>query len=336
MVVTQLIELDRIEEILERFRDLSGSLLRANTLDSIQVMNRDFPIYSLSIGNPDPKVPTLGLFGGVHGLERIGTHVVVSFLEHLLELARWDRQTQERLEQMRIVAIPLVNPAGMFLGKRSNPNDVDLMRDAPVQAVDPAWMLGGHRWSRLLPWYMGPEGKDMERESRALVDFVKTEMFQAPVSLALDVHSGFGARDRLWYPYAKTKEPFPDIALAERLAQILDATYSHHIYLIEPQSVSYTTHGDLWDYLYDQHREQKTQRPAQPDQVFIPWTLEMGSWIWIRKNPPQIFSALGPFNPVKPHRHRRTMRRHIALMDFFMRAVLNPQSWITDAKGALV
>jgi hypothetical protein len=29
----------------------------------------------------------------------------------------------------------------------------------------------------------------------------------------------------------------------------------HDFYVIEPQSVQYTTHGDLWDYMYDMSRQ---------------------------------------------------------------------------------
>lgn len=53
----------------------------------------------------------------------------------------------------------------------------------------------------------------------------------------------------------------------------------------------------------------------------------MGSWLWIRKNPIQIFSFTGPFNPVKPHRYQRIMRRHLSLIDFLQRVTLYDSSW---------
>jgi hypothetical protein len=81
------------------------------------------------------------------------------------------------------------------------------------------------------------------------------------------------------------------------------------------------TNGDLWDYLYDEHRKN------HPERVFIPWTIEMGSWQWVKKNPRQIFSMLGAFNPTLPHRRARTLRRHLTLFDFLHRVVVSSKAW---------
>jgi hypothetical protein len=246
-------------------------------------------------------------------------------LESLFAQAEWDKDLQKRFESCRLVSIPLINPAGMYFGQRSNLNGIDLMRNAPVEAEgETPFLLGGHRYSPQLPWYRGPEEKkEMELEASVLVDYVKDQCFGAPAALTLDIHSGFGAKDRLWFPYAKTTAAFPSLNEVNRLKQMLDQSYPNHIYSVEPQSLSYTTHGDLWDYIYDQHRIVN----ASNSNVFIPWTLEIGSWLWIRKNPVQLFSALGPFNPVKIHRHRRTMRRHLPLLDFFLRTTKHYSTW---------
>jgi hypothetical protein len=83
----------------------------------------------------------------------------------------------------------------------------------------------------------------------------------------------------------------------------------------------YTTHGDLWDYLYNRAMQQSGG-------IFIPFTLEMGSWQWIRKNPRQLFRFRHLFNPVLPHRQRRILRRHQVLFDFLMRAVHGYSHWL--------
>ncbi|MCB0348564.1 MAG: zinc carboxypeptidase, partial [Bdellovibrionales bacterium] len=131
----------------------------------------------------------------------------------------------------------------------------------------------------------------------------------------------FGLRDRLWYPYAKTKKPFPLEPTALTFKILIDKAHPFHVYKVEPQSHSYTTHGDLWDYLFDMNHS------TNPNNIFIPWCLEMGSWTWIRKNPLQLFSSLGPFHPMKPHRYQRIMRRHYNLLDIFSRACLNFKAW---------
>lgn len=312
-------EQDRLEKLLERVPDI----VDVRTLATVEANGRSFPIQGLVIGSKDKTVPTLGLFGGVHGLERVGTQVVVAYLESFFEQLRWDADLNEKLKTCRLVVIPIVNPGGMYLGWRANPNGVDLMRNSPVEAlVKPVPVLGGQRFSARLPYFRGAENAALEIESKALVDFVREEMFPARASLALDLHSGFGAIDRLWYPYAKTTEPFPRIAETHKISELLTRSFPNHVYRIEPQSLSYTTHGDLWDYLFDEHMKERGA-----DVPFIPWTLEMGSWIWIRKNPAQIFNPLGVFNPIKEHRLRRTLRRHLPLLDFFFRAVRHHSAW---------
>ena len=57
-------------------------------------------------------------------------------------------------------------------------------------------------------------------------------------------------------------------------------------------------------------------------------TLELGSWRWIRKNPRQLFSRLGMFNPVKAHRTERVLRRHTNFLDFLTRAAFASQRWL--------
>ncbi|MEZ4742243.1 MAG: M14 family zinc carboxypeptidase [Bdellovibrionota bacterium] len=299
------------------------SLVKTNELARVDIKNKSYPIISFEIGTDDVEAPVLGLFGGVHGLEKVGTHVVVSYLQSLFRQMKWDDDLRAQLNSSRIVAIPLLNPGGMATNRRANPKGIDLMRNAPIEAdgKNLPLLIGGHRISNRLPWYRGKKGDEMELEAQTLVSFVKEKIFPSTTALTVDFHSGFGMIDRFWYPYAKTSSQFPNIKDVQGLKDLLDETLHHHIYSIEPQSYSYTTHGDLWDFLYDQHFQENIRNGHK---VFIPWTLEMGSWNWIKKNPKQIFSSLGLFNPIIEHRHDRTMRRHQALVEFLFRAVRNP------------
>ncbi len=313
---------------LERLLDSLVKHARVEVMGQAQVGELDFPLYAVSLGSTDPEAPVLGLFAGVHGLERIGTQVLLSFLQTVDQLLTWDRSFQELLQQSRLLFMPLVNPGGMFLRSRANPNGVDLMRNAPVHAekMSPLQIYGGQRFSSKLPWYRGPAGAPMEKEAQALCDFVRKEVFSSKVAITVDVHSGFGSVDRIWFPYAKTKRPFPNVSEVFAIKNLLDRTYPNHIYTLEPQSRQYTTHGDLWDYLYDEHRK------IEKESVFIPLALELGSWIWVRKNVKQIFSLLGAFNPMTPHRLSRTLRRHLIFFEFLHRAVVASESWARLAK----
>jgi hypothetical protein len=288
-----------------------------------------FPVYSVAFGSKNPGDPVLALVGGVHGQEKIGAQVVLSYLETLSELVQWDDLTNLALERLKIVFYPIVNPAGMFLLRRGNGNRVDLMRNAPGGESRLLSLLAGQRISPYLPWYRGKSGAPMEPEAQALCNFVRREIFPARVSIALDCHSGFGTTDRLWFPYSRSFEPFPDLAEAFALKNLLDSTYPNHVYCMEPVAGSYLIQGDLWDYLYD---EQQAQSGAF--QRFLPLTLEMGSWLWLKKNPVQLFSALGLFQPMGVHRHKRVLRRHLPLLDFLQKALVSPKPWahLAEAK----
>jgi predicted deacylase len=233
------------------------------------------PIVALTAGTEDRAAPAVVITAGVHGLERVGTHVVLAWLQGLVAQRTWDAVLRDELEALRLVIVPVVNPGGMLLDRRSNPRGVDLMRNAPVESERATWLVGGHRLGELLPWYRGRTGEAMEVEAAALCRMVEDAVFPHEFALALDVHSGFGRRDRLWYPFARAAHTFPREREARALQSLLDRALPNHVYEVEPQASRYTTHGDLWDHLFDRHA--LTRAGA----VFLPWTLEMGSWSWL-------------------------------------------------------
>lgn len=314
-------EIQRIESLL----DTCPNFFRLTTLCIVKVDGIKLPVYGVEVGTQSGEAPVFSVVGGVHGLERVGCHVALSWLESLAFRLRWDKSLQHTLSKVRVLSVPLVNPGGLYGRTRANPNGVDLMRNAPVEGEDGvSFLVGGHRISKLLPWHRG-DASAMEPESQALIDFLQKHSASAPALMTVDCHSGFGLKDRLWYPYAKKKGGFPGQGYVDNIVALFEAAHPNHPYVIEPQSVQYTTHGDLWDYLYDVRRNE-----TNPDSHFVPWTLEMGSWSWVRKNPRQLFSAFGPFNPTIPHRYKRTMRRHLFLFDIFLSLTLSYESWASE------
>jgi hypothetical protein len=109
---------------------------------------------------------------------------------------------------------------------------------------------------------------------------------------------------------------FPEMYL---LKTMFEQAHPHHGYAFEPQSHQYLLHGDLWDFAYDR---------TPPHNLFLPMTLELGSWLWIKKNPRQLFSRAGIFNPIKAHRTARVLRRHVSLFDFLGRVAVAPERWL--------
>lgn len=307
-------ELQELERIVEEH----GSCLEVRTLCEIAHGARRFPVYAVTAGNPSRDAPAVGFFGGVHGLERVGTQVLLSFLDSLGGRAAWDERIQRLLSELRIVFVPLVNPAGMSARTRANGNGVDLMRNAPLQSRERvAFLLGGQRLSRRLPWF---RGEALEAESEALCRLVREELLSRPFSIALDCHSGFGLRDRIWFPYAHTRDPFARLAEVHALAALYAQAAPSHPYLFEPQSRRYLAHGDLWDCL--------CADTAARARVFLPLTLEMGSWRWIRKSPRQLWSRMGLFNPLPAERLQRVRRNHLPWLYFLCQAAGTYREWL--------
>ena len=318
MIAHKLPELFELERIIA---DGKGRGFETRVLCEAESGPHKLPVYALSIGNSDPAIPAVGFFGGIHGLERIGTQILLVFLRSLVTRLRWDQMLHRQLEQVRLVFMPLVNPGGMLEGTRSNPRGVDLMRNAPLDAIDKVpFMLGGQSYSSRLPWYRGSREK-MECESQAVCTVVEGELLSRSFSMALDCHSGFGMRDRIWFPHAHTSVPIAHLPDISALEDLFSQTYPNHNYLFEPQSRQYLTHGDLWDYLY-------LRSETLGKRIFLPLILEMGSWLWVKKNPRQVFSRQGLFNPRPGHRLQRVLRHHGVWLDFLARAACGSERWL--------
>lgn len=314
---------------LERIIALGRGQLEVEVLCQVVVKHKQFPVYKLALGNPDTSLPAIGFFGGIHGLERIGTQVLLTFMRGLLTRLSWDKSLQHMLQDVRLVFMPLINPGGMWQATRCNPSGVDLMRNAPIEANDKVpFLLGGHRYSPRLPWYRGVAGAEMEAENQALCRTVQQELLSRPFSMAIDCHSGFGLRDRVWFPHAHSVHPIDHLADILALEELFQQTHPNHSYLFEPQSLQYRTHGDIWDYLYLQAEQDRSK-------TFLPLTLEMGSWLWVKKNPRQLFSRHGMFNPVAEHRLHRVLRRHNSWLDFLMRATCGHAQWLAQGPTRL-
>ncbi len=320
-------ELDALAELVER----AGPLARHRVLAEVDDHGVRRRVHALELGSTAADTPLLIVVVGVHGLERIGTQVVLAFLAALLGRLTWDRAGHEVLDRARLWLLPALNPVGLARGTRANGSGVDLMRNAPGDRVGRATpLVGGQRLARWLPWYRGEAGAAMEPEAAALVTWVAHGIASAPAAIALDVHSGFGLVDRLWFPWARTRRPMPQLPELRALVDLLDGSQPHHVYRVEPQARAYTIQGDLWDHVYAQHLA--AARPG----VFLPLTLELGSWSWVKKNPRQLFSRQGWFNPIKPHRLRRTLRRHLSLLDFLQPEWIDPRAprWQCAARSS--
>ena len=138
-------------------------------------------------------LPVFALFAGFHGIEAIGVKILTAFIDHVVGQTAWNESLCALLSRVRLVGIPIVNPAGYLAGTRANGNGVDLMRNAPVESAVSLPFVGGHRLSPVLPYYRGEQG--FEAENLMVLDFLEREVWPAPFAMSLDLHSGFGTED---------------------------------------------------------------------------------------------------------------------------------------------
>jgi hypothetical protein len=305
--------LAEIESFLTQYRnDIVHS-----KVETIQSEDGAFDIHLIELCG-DHTAPkngyTLLLVAGVHGLEWIGVTVLLHHLTHLIETSRWNAGVRSMINSARIIAIPALNPTGIFQGRRATAQGIDLMRNAPIQAEAAIPFLGGHTLSPVLPYYRGTG--ELAPESRALIRVVENLLETSTGVVALDLHSGFGAKDRVWTPWSMTSAPPPYSEHYSALERALNDSFPDHIYTFERQSDSYQTHGDLWDFLL-------VQNIKRNGPLFMPLTLEMGSWNWLKKAPWNAFTKLGWFHPLAPHRIQRACRRHLTLLDFLVSVCAN-------------
>lgn len=309
-------------EALKAILDAGSQRLSIRVVSEVRTQGYTFPLYVATLGSCDPQAPAIGLFAGIHGLERIGSLLLLDYMRALIGRLEWDTLLHDQLSRVRLVFMPIVNPGGMWAMTRSNPNGVDLMRNAPQNAEGPVpFLAGGQRIGPWLPWYRGARGAPMEQEAAALLRVVEEELLSRPLSFALDCHSGYGFNDSVWFPYAKSTKHIAHLPEMFVLKAMFEQAHPHHGYLFEPQSRQYLAHGDLWDCAYDRCRA-----PS----IFLPLTLELGSWRWIKKNPVQILRREGIFNPIKFHRTERVLRRHASLLDFLARAAYGAPRWLPE------
>ncbi len=297
------------------------SLIHYQIEQIIECRGLQLPLLSLRLGDLSTANSCLLITAGVHGVERVGSQLLLSWLGTLLNRLNWDTALRQQFSRdIALIIVPIVNPGGMADNKRSNPDGIDLNRHAPIDAEDRVpWPVGGQRISRHLPWYRGAIGAAPAAEFVALENIIRRCRANNRTLLTLDIHSGFGLNDHLWIPHAYKKAAIDSIASYAALKLLLDKTYPYHCYRVGPQACHYLSHGDLWDYFYCDSQRQGLH--------IMPLTLELGSWRWVKKRPRQLLRFASWFHPVTPHRHGRVMRRHLLLLDFLLAATKNFSVW---------
>lgn len=319
--------LNRYEKRILDIAKIGGKLVRLSQLGFSRKTEEGFrfPIHCLEIGTSKAiaKHP-VGIVAGVHGLETVGIRIVLDFLEYIIHKKSPGYLTEIEKGKVGLIVIPVLNPGGVAQKTRSNPAGVDLMRNSGIDAEMAPPFFGGQSWTNKLPYY---RGKSLEPESRTLFRYLSQYFFHLKSSVlpVLDVHSGFGTIDHVWWPYAKTKTPCLDTPVYEKIADFFANGRRHTRFKFGPQSETYTTHGDLWDRFYDYFLDKAKVENLKSK--FLPLTLEVGTWSDIKENPSKLFRKRGIFNPARENKFETITTYRDFLRDFVLLAQSNVKDW---------
>ncbi len=320
--------LNRYEKRVLRLALRSGGLARLRQL-GFSRRSRDgfrFPIHVLEVGTPAAlRRNPAGLVAGVHGLEIIGIRVLLDFLEFALSPESGALYEDIRRGRLALATVPIANPAGVAMRRRSNAVGVDLMRNSGVEAKDALPFFGGQRISPLLPYY---RGKSLQSESRALLRFVQDYFWgiKNRVTPVIDIHSGFGGVNHVWWPPAGSRDPSPDDVLYRKVAARLQAAHGYGRYRFVPQHESYTMHGDLWDLVASRFQDDRREGPKASR--LLPWTLEIGTWEHLREKPRRLLNKRKIFNPPKKEKREAIQLHRALLADLVSIGRTRPSDWV--------
>ncbi|MBX3722386.1 MAG: DUF2817 domain-containing protein [Turneriella sp.] len=294
----------------------SNGLIRIKQLDysSPSKKGQRWPIYLLEIGHKSAFRKHAPLIvSGVHGLETIGVRIHLDILSRLVDPQGRHYSPDLLAGKFGVYSIPILNPAGVANLTRSNARGIDLNRNSGVEAEKALPFFGGHKLSGALPYF---RGHTKQRETRALFRFLREDFLRRRrrVHLALDIHSGYGSENFFWWPYSYTTKP---VFKEQAILSVADTLRERHgMYRIEPMAKSYQTHGDLWDAALLAFQDKTLQQKPQRRSLFMPFTLEVGTWHELRKSPRRLFSREAIFNPPRESRKAYLKAHRALLWDF--------------------
>jgi carboxypeptidase T len=168
--------------------------------------------------------PKLAFWGGIHGDEYAGGELPYRYALYLCDSYGLDPAVTRYVDENEIWCIPMINPDGRVLGRRTNANGVDVNRDF------------GYEWSG----EGGSPAPFSQVESRAQREFCA----EHAITLSTTFHC---SGDVVFYPWGYAPQDVPDhgeiVDLSRRYAAAASYAYGNSWH-------DYETHGELLDDLY--------------------------------------------------------------------------------------
>jgi hypothetical protein len=112
-------EYDQLLALLE----LGAPWFRSKIACEVTVQGHSFAVHVASLGTDAPDAPAIGIFGGIHGLERIGTQLVLDYMRSVLCRLAWDDLLHRQLAD---------GAAGLHADRQSRR---DVRGHAPIRTV---------------------------------------------------------------------------------------------------------------------------------------------------------------------------------------------------------
>src|SRR5690606_16811094 len=93
-------ELRQLEDRFDRSRLIVSEEVR------VEVEDLSLPVYSVEAKPFRKGLPTVIFTAGVHGIERIGSQVLLAYMDMLVTRSPWDKVLQHQLDALNIVFVP--------------------------------------------------------------------------------------------------------------------------------------------------------------------------------------------------------------------------------------
>ncbi|MCB9476059.1 MAG: DUF2817 domain-containing protein [Deltaproteobacteria bacterium] len=220
---------DSMVDQIEEWESTYPGLVQVTELGPTQGGTRSVWMVKISDNVTENEAEPRVIFdGSIHGDEQIAEEVVMEFMDRLLSGYASADEYGALVDDFEMYFVPIVNPDGFEVPRRTNSRGVDLNRNFPIN------------------WNGGGSDPASEAEVRAMTDWY----IESAAALAIQYHSG---SEVVNYPLDSTPQPAPDeplyISLSNLYGDIADypITNGYDWYKVEgiSEETSYMAAGTM-------------------------------------------------------------------------------------------
>ncbi len=189
------------------YSKIENYILNLGRYDGVEIsvigkseQGRDIYMVAISLGEKNEDKPLIMMTGSIHAREFAGAEYMVKFFNDTLMKAQADSYVKALLENITIVAVPLVNPDGREIiieggdpDRKSNANGVDLNRAMP--SVNTGQLAAGVKQNENFStqpglYFFGGYNLGSESETQAMMKWM--DYYVPKASVYIDLHQQGG------------------------------------------------------------------------------------------------------------------------------------------------